>query len=98
MALKPTKKHAKPVIGLVMGSQSDWETMRNAGEILTQFGISFEVGIVSAHRTPERLVAYAKSAATRGLRVIIAGAGGCCPFARDAGRFDDSSGFRRSCA
>jgi len=65
-----------PVVGIIMGSQSDWETMRNAAETLKKLGIAFETKIVSAHRTPDRLVAYAKSARDRGLKVIIAGAGG----------------------
>ena len=65
-----------PVVGIIMGSQSDWETMRNAADTLKKLGIAFETKIVSAHRTPDRLVAYAKSAKGRGLKVIIAGAGG----------------------
>jgi len=65
-----------PVVGIIMGSQSDWETMRNAAETLEKLGVSFEAKIISAHRTPDRLVAYAKSAKDRGLKVIIAGAGG----------------------
>jgi len=63
-------------VGIVMGSQSDWETMRHAAEILEALEIPHERRIVSAHRTPDRLVSYAKSAAGRGLQVIIAGAGG----------------------
>jgi 5-(carboxyamino)imidazole ribonucleotide mutase len=63
-------------IGVIMGSQSDWETLRHATETLAALGIAFEARIVSAHRTPDRLVAYAKSARERGLKVIIAGAGG----------------------
>src|ERR1700722_507999 len=59
-----------------MGSQSDWATMRHAAEMLEQFGVAHEAKIVSAHRTPDRMVAYAKSAKTRGLQVIVAGAGG----------------------
>ncbi len=59
-----------------MGSTSDWETMRHAADVLTQLGISFEKEVVSAHRTPDKLVQYAKSAEGRGLQVIIAGAGG----------------------
>lgn len=66
----------KPLIGIVMGSQSDWETMEKAAAILKQFGVAFEAGIVSAHRTPERMVAYAQEAKERGLKVLIAGAGG----------------------
>ena len=76
MARKRPQNAAKPLIGIVMGSQSDWETMQNAAQILTDFGVPFEAGIVSAHRTPERLVAYGTSAASRGLQAIIAGAGG----------------------
>ena len=67
---------AGPLIGVVMGSQSDWETMRAAAEVLDELGVPHEVRIVSAHRTPDRLFAYAEAAAGRGLRVIIAGAGG----------------------
>jgi len=63
-------------VGVIMGSQSDWETMRHAVETLTTLGAPFETRIVSAHRTPDRLVEYAKSAKGRGIRVIIAGAGG----------------------
>lgn len=65
-----------PIVGLIMGSQSDWSTMKKAAEALTALGVSFETRIVSAHRTPDRLVEYARSAADRGLQVIIAGAGG----------------------
>jgi 5-(carboxyamino)imidazole ribonucleotide mutase len=64
------------VIGVVMGSSSDWETMRSATEILTEFGIAFEARVVSAHRMPDEMFAYAATAADRGLRAIIAGAGG----------------------
>lgn len=64
------------VIGIVMGSSSDWETMRLAAEILTEFGVGFEARVVSAHRMPDDMFAYAESAATRGLKAIIAGAGG----------------------
>ena len=67
---------AAPQVGVVMGSQSDWPTMAHAVHILEEFGIAHEVRIVSAHRTPDRLVDYAKSAAGRGLKAIIAGAGG----------------------
>ena len=65
-----------PLIGLIMGSQSDWATLRKASELLDALGIPHETKIVSAHRTPERLYAYAKGAAARGLKAIIAGAGG----------------------
>ena len=64
------------LVGIIMGSQSDWPTMKHAAGVLTELGIAHETRIVSAHRTPERLYEYAKSAAGRGLKVIIAGAGG----------------------
>ena len=67
---------AAPLVGIIMGSQSDWPTMRAAAEILGTLGVGFETRIVSAHRTPDRLYDYAKTAAGRGLKVIIAGAGG----------------------
>lgn len=67
---------ADPIIGIIMGSQSDWDTMRHAAEVLEALEIPFETRIVSAHRTPDRLYAYAKEAKGRGLKVIIAGAGG----------------------
>jgi 5-(carboxyamino)imidazole ribonucleotide mutase len=63
-------------IGVIMGSRSDWETMRHAADTLTALDIAHECKVVSAHRTPDRLVSYAKSAVDRGLHVIIAGAGG----------------------
>ncbi|WP_068306834.1 5-(carboxyamino)imidazole ribonucleotide mutase [Pararhodobacter sp. CCB-MM2] len=63
-------------VGIIMGSQSDWPTMREAAAILDELGISYEAKIVSAHRTPDRLWTYGKTAAERGLKVIIAGAGG----------------------
>jgi len=65
-----------PPVGIIMGSQSDWETMRVAAEMLDALEIGYETRIVSAHRTPDRLYAYARDAARRGLKVIIAGAGG----------------------
>ncbi|MEN1680210.1 MAG: 5-(carboxyamino)imidazole ribonucleotide mutase [Planctomycetota bacterium] len=67
---------AAPSVGVIMGSQSDWETMRHAAEALDRLGVSNERLVVSAHRTPERMVDYARSAEGRGLKVIIAGAGG----------------------
>ena len=63
-------------VGIIMGSQSDWPTMKGAADILTELGVAFESRIVSAHRTPERLYDYAKTAKDRGLKVVIAGAGG----------------------
>ena len=65
-----------PLVGIIMGSQSDWGTMCHASEILAALGVAHETRIISAHRTPDRLVDYAKSAKDRGLNVIIAGAGG----------------------
>lgn len=65
-----------PVVGIIMGSQSDWETLGHAHKLLLEFGIAHETKIVSAHRTPDRLYDYAKTASGRGLKVIIAGAGG----------------------
>jgi 5-(carboxyamino)imidazole ribonucleotide mutase len=63
-------------VGLIMGSDSDWATMRAAAGALDEFGVTYEVGVVSAHRTPDKMIAYARTAADRGLQVIIAGAGG----------------------
>src|SRR5215213_7304214 len=65
-----------PAVGIIMGSTSDWETMRHAAETLDRLGVAHETRVVSAHRTPERLYDYARSAAGRGLKLIIAGAGG----------------------
>ena len=67
---------AQPVIGVLMGSESDWETMKHACDILKEFGIAFEAKVVSAHRTPDEMFAYAEAARERGIRMIIAGAGG----------------------
>jgi 5-(carboxyamino)imidazole ribonucleotide mutase len=66
----------KPLVGIIMGSSSDWETMRLAADQLTALGVPFESRVISAHRTPDLLFEYAASAAARGLEVIIAGAGG----------------------
>lgn len=80
MPIKAKKRSKKttlnPIVGLIMGSQSDWETMQHTAEVLTNFRVPFEPIIVSAHRTPKRLYDYATSAASRGLKIIIAGAGG----------------------
>ncbi|HWL06800.1 MAG TPA: 5-(carboxyamino)imidazole ribonucleotide mutase, partial [Planctomicrobium sp.] len=65
-----------PLVGVIMGSRSDWETMQGAAEILSQFGVAHECRVVSAHRTPDWMAEYAKTALDRGLEVIIAGAGG----------------------
>ena len=66
----------QPLVGIIMGSVSDWDTMRHAADTLEQLGVPHEVEVVSAHRTPDKLFAYAEQAAGRGLEVIIAGAGG----------------------
>lgn len=68
--------HAPAVVGVVMGSGSDWETLRAATEILAEFGVAHETRVISAHRMPDEMFTYAQSAAARGLRAIIAGAGG----------------------
>lgn len=67
---------SSPRVGIIMGSQSDWETMRHAAEMLDQLGVAYEARVVSAHRTPDLLFEYAAAAEGRGLKVIIAGAGG----------------------
>jgi 5-(carboxyamino)imidazole ribonucleotide mutase len=69
-------KPDKPLVGVIMGSKSDWETMRAAADVLTEFAVAHECQIVSAHRTPDWMCEYAKTAVSRGLEVIIAGAGG----------------------
>jgi 5-(carboxyamino)imidazole ribonucleotide mutase len=66
----------QPLVGIIMGSTSDWETMVRAAELLDTLGVAHETRVVSAHRTPDRLVAYAREAEGRGIRVIVAGAGG----------------------
>jgi 5-(carboxyamino)imidazole ribonucleotide mutase len=73
---RPPPLLATPRVGIIMGSRSDWETMQHAAAMLTELGIAHEAKVVSAHRTPDLLFAYAESAAARGLQVIIAGAGG----------------------
>jgi 5-(carboxyamino)imidazole ribonucleotide mutase len=75
MAIRSTPKK-RPAVGIIMGSQSDWGTMKVAADMLDSLGIGHEIRIVSAHRTPERMTAYAKEAEDRGIAVIIAGAGG----------------------
>jgi 5-(carboxyamino)imidazole ribonucleotide mutase len=71
-----TSNRVQPVIGVLMGSESDWETMQHACDVLKEFDIAFEAKVVSAHRTPDDMFAYAESARERGIRMIIAGAGG----------------------
>ena len=67
---------ASPLVGIIMGSTSDWETMHHAADLLAELGVAHETKVVSAHRTPQRLYDYATGAAERGLQVVIAGAGG----------------------
>src|SRR4051812_19921563 len=71
-----TDQAGPPLVGVIMGSDSDWRVMSAAGELLDEFGVTYEVGVVSAHRTPDRMLDYARGAAGRGLKAIIAGAGG----------------------
>ena len=71
-----TDQTQKPLVGVIMGSSSDWETLKLSDELLTSFGVAHECLVVSAHRTPDDMAAYAKGAEARGLEVIIAGAGG----------------------
>jgi len=68
--------HPGPLVGIVMGSDSDWPTMRAAAEVLEEFGVGYEADVVSAHRMPKEMIEYGERAAERGLKVIIAGAGG----------------------
>ncbi|MDN4037213.1 5-(carboxyamino)imidazole ribonucleotide mutase [Massilia sp. YIM B02443] len=69
-------EQAKPLVGVIMGSSSDWDVMKNAVDILKQFGVPFEAQVISAHRMPDEMFTYAEQARSRGLRAIIAGAGG----------------------
>lgn len=73
---KASKTLQQPLVGIIMGSTSDWATMENTANVLDSFGISYEASVVSAHRTPQRLYDYASDAAERGFKIIIAGAGG----------------------
>ena len=75
-AKAPRRSSAKPLVGVVMGSNSDWDVMREACAVLAEFGVPYEAKVVSAHRTPDAMFAYASKARARGLRAIIAGAGG----------------------
>jgi 5-(carboxyamino)imidazole ribonucleotide mutase len=72
----PSSPATSPIVGVIMGSRSDWETMKAAADVLDQFGVAHECRVVSAHRTPAWMVEYAREAETRGLQAIIAGAGG----------------------
>jgi 5-(carboxyamino)imidazole ribonucleotide mutase len=76
MSAKRRSPKASPLVGIIMGSQSDWETMQHTAAQLTALGVPFEASVVSAHRTPDLLFEYASTAAARGLEVLIAGAGG----------------------
>ncbi|TCK59704.1 5-(carboxyamino)imidazole ribonucleotide mutase [Curtobacterium sp. PhB136] len=71
-----TAASTPPLVSIIMGSDSDWPTMRAAAEILTELGIPFEADVISAHRTPDKMTRFARGAAERGIRVVIAGAGG----------------------
>lgn len=71
-----SESETQPLVGVIMGSRSDWETMQNAADMLEQFGVPHECRVVSAHRTPEWMNEYARTAVDRGIQVIIAGAGG----------------------
>src|SRR3954449_11641824 len=77
--MSPVAGNADPVVGLVMGSDSDWPVMREAAAVLDDFGVPYEQRVVSAHRTPRGMLDYAEAAAGRGLRVLVAGAGGAAP-------------------
>ena len=72
----PTKFGKKPLVGIIMGSTSDWDTMRHTAAVLAELGVAFDAKVVSAHRTPDRLYKYAAAAEDRGIQVIVAGAGG----------------------
>lgn len=91
------KSSGPALVGVVMGSLSDSKTMREATDVLASLGVAHESRIVSAHRTPEDMVEYAKSAEGRGLEVIIAGAGGGSPLARNDRLADRASGPGRAC-
>jgi len=80
-AMEATAKMSKPLVSIVMGSDSDLEIMREAGRALAEFGIAYEIDVTSAHRSPDRTADYARNAAHRGIRVIIAGAGGAAHLA-----------------
>lgn len=71
-----SNSNSKPLVGIIMGSKSDLPIMQDAADIMKEFGVEFEITVVSAHRTPERMFDYAKNASSRGIKVIIAGAGG----------------------
>jgi 5-(carboxyamino)imidazole ribonucleotide mutase len=74
--VRASRTHSEPLVGVIMGSDSDWRVMQAAADALAEFEVPYEVGVYSAHRTPQRMLDYATDAAGRGLRVVIAGAGG----------------------
>jgi len=76
-----TKSNSTPLVGIIMGSKSDWDTMKQAAQALEQFGVAHECKVISAHRTPDLAVEYARSAESRGMEIIIAGAGGAAHLA-----------------
>lgn len=76
MVSVPTTPASQPLVSVIMGSDSDWKVMADAAAALTEFGIAHEVEVISAHRTPERMIAFGREARERGIRVIVAGAGG----------------------
>ena len=76
LAMNAVATDAQPLVGIIMGSQSDWATLEHTANMLKQLGVPFEAEVVSAHRTPDRLFEYAETARDRGIQVIIAGAGG----------------------
>ena len=91
----------EPLVGVIMGSRSDWNTMRHTAETLGSFGVSFETRVLSAHRTPDELAEYAATAEDRGLEVIIAAAGGAAALRSAAAAAQDGDAVRatsRACA
>ena len=74
--MSKTRKNSKPIVGIIMGSESDWNVMKHSSDCLNSFGISHETRVVSAHRTPDEMFQYAEEAEGRGIKIIIAGAGG----------------------
>ncbi len=79
---KPANKKKAPLVSIVMGSQSDYETLKHTEQVMIDFSVSYEIQVVSAHRTPALMYKFAQNAVKRGVKVIIAGAGGICPSAR----------------
>ena len=92
-----TEKIESPVVGVLMGSSSDWEVMGNAVEMLKNFNVPYEAKVVSAHRMPDEMFKYAETARDRGIKVIIAGAGGAAHLPGMLAAKNDSASSRRSC-